>query len=193
MQPIGLLMIEHRLIEKMIGVIRNEIARCEKGGDITVEFIDAAVDFIRIYADKCHHGKEEYILFRDMNSKELPHELKHIMDELVEEHQLGRKAVADLVEAKKKYQQGEKQALTTIIECLRYMADFCPKHIEKEDKQFFIPCMAYFTSEEKDAMLNEEYEFDKNLIHQIYREKINTWMTKADREQEHMKRMTEAD
>ncbi|MGV8121443.1 MAG: hemerythrin domain-containing protein [Candidatus Xenobiia bacterium LiM19] len=180
MQPIGPLMIEHRLIEKMIGVIRKEIARSEKGGDITVEFIDAAVDFIRIYADKCHHGKEEDILFRDLNSKELPQELKHIMDELVEEHQLGRKAVADLVEAKKKYQQGERQALTTIIECLRYMADFYPKHIEKEDTRFFIPCMTYFTPDEKEAMLKEEYEFDKNLIHQIYREKIKLWTIEPD-------------
>jgi hemerythrin-like domain-containing protein len=79
-----------------------------------------------------------------------------------------------------KYRQGERQALTTIIECLRYMADFYPKHIEKEDKRFFIPCMACFTPEEKDAILNEEYEFDKKLIHQIYREKINVWTTAQD-------------
>ena len=30
-----------------------------------------------------------------------------------------------------------------------YMTDFYPKHIEKEDKRFFLPCMNYFTQEEK--------------------------------------------
>jgi len=74
MLPIAPLMIEHRLIEQMIVVIRKEIDRCESEGNINPEFIDAAVDFIRIYADKCHHGKEEDILFRDSNKKELPGE-----------------------------------------------------------------------------------------------------------------------
>lgn len=180
MLPIAPLMIEHRLIEEMIVVIRKEIGRCETEGNINPEFIDAAVDFIRTYADKCHHGKEEDILFRDLRKKELPDELKSIVSELLEEHQLGRKVVADLAEAKGKYVQGDKHALTTILDSLRYMTDFYPKHIEKEDKHFFLPCMNYFSSEEKEAMLKEEWEFDKNLIHQIYKEKIGEWTTNSD-------------
>jgi hemerythrin-like domain-containing protein len=177
MLPIAPLMIEHRLIEQMIAVIRIEIERCESQGIINPEFIDAAVDFIRIYADKCHHGKEEDILFRDLHKKELSDELKGIVSELIEEHQRGRKAVGDLVEAKRKYMNGDKQALPAILDSLRYMTDFYPKHIEKEDKRFFLPCMHYFTEEEKEAMLKEELEFDKNLIHQIYKDKLSVWTT----------------
>jgi hemerythrin-like domain-containing protein len=175
MVPIAPLMIEHRLIEKMIVVVRKEIKRYESDGNINPEFIDAAIDFIRVYADKCHHGKEEDILFRDLRKKELPDELKNTVSELIEEHQLGRKAVGDLVEAKQKYMHGDKQALSAILDSLRYMTDFYPKHIEKEDKHFFLPCMNYFTPEEKEAMLKEEWEFDKNLIHQIYKDKISAW------------------
>lgn len=173
MLPIAPLMIEHRLIEKMIAVIRKEIDRREGEGNINPEFIDAAVDFIRTYADKCHHGKEEDILFRDLNKKALPDELKRIVSELIEEHQQGRKAVADLVEAKERFMRGDKQVLPAILSSLRYMTDFYPTHIEKEDKHFFLPCMAYFTAEEKEEMLKEEWEFDKNLIHQIYKAKVN--------------------
>lgn len=181
--PIAPLMIEHRLIEKMITVIRKEIDRCESDGNINPEFIDIAVDFIRTYADRCHHGKEEDILFRDLNKKELPNELKGIMSELIEEHQMGRKVLADLAEAKRKYVHGDKDFLTAILDSLRYLIDFYPKHIEKEDKRFFLPCMNYFTSEEKEAMLKEEWEFDKNLIHQIYTDKISAWTTNSNREQ----------
>ena len=46
-----------------------------------------------------------------------------------------------------------------------------------EHKRFFLRCMNYFTQEEKEAMLKEEWEFDKNLIHQIYKEKISAWNT----------------
>jgi hemerythrin-like domain-containing protein len=173
MLPIGPLMIEHRLIEKMIAVIRKEVDRAKSEGNIDPAFIDTAVDFIRTYADKCHHGKEEDILFRDLNKKDLPQELKVIVSELIEEHKSGRKVVSELVEAKLRYVRGEEEALPAILDSLRYMTVFYPKHIEKEDRHFFIPCMDYFTVEEKDQMLKEEWEFDKNLIHQIYKAKVS--------------------
>ena len=113
MLPIAPLMIEHRLIEKMLAVIQKEIDRGEKQNKINPEFIDLAVDFIRMYADRCHHGKEEDILFRDLKQKPLSVEEKQIMDELIEEHQQGRKTVADLVKAKGQYLEGDQEALSS--------------------------------------------------------------------------------
>ena len=71
MMPIGPLMIEHRLIERMIALLKKESARIRSTGQVNVEFILSAVDFIRTYADHCHHGKEENILFRDLKKKKL--------------------------------------------------------------------------------------------------------------------------
>jgi hemerythrin-like domain-containing protein len=172
MLPIGPLMIEHRLIEKMIAVIKREIDRSEQQNRINPEFIDLAVDFIRVYADRCHHEKEEDILFRDLNKKPLSTEEKRLMEDLIEEHRQGRRTVADLVEAKSRYLKGDPEALPFMIDRVRFLVDFYPRHIEKEDKHFFLPIMNYFSPEEKEAMLREEWEFDKNLIHVIYRERI---------------------
>ena len=58
MMPIGPLMIEHRLIEKMIALMDKEIAKMKKHGKANPIFIDTTVDFIRMYADRTHHGKE---------------------------------------------------------------------------------------------------------------------------------------
>jgi hemerythrin-like domain-containing protein len=91
------------------------------------------------------------------------------MDELVEEHRWGRKTTRELLEAKEKYQQGDTDALSTIIDRMKFLVDFYPKHIEKEDRHFFIPVMTYFTEEEKAAMLDEEYEFDRQFIHEKYK------------------------
>jgi hemerythrin-like domain-containing protein len=172
MLPIGPLMIEHRLIEKMLTVIKKEIEHCDRQKKINPEFIDLAVDFIRIYADRCHHGKEEDILFRDLSQKPLSDEHKRIMEELVEEHRMGRKTVADLMEAKGRYLQGDPEALSQMHNLLLFLVDFYPRHIIKEDRHFFLPIMNYFTSGEKEAMLDEEYEFDKTLIHQIYKNRV---------------------
>jgi len=61
------------------------------------------------------------------------------------------------------------------MECIRLLIDFYPKHIEKEDKHFFLPVMDYFSDQEKDAMLQEGYEFDSSLIHNEYADKVSTW------------------
>ena len=88
MKPRGLLMIEHRLIEKMIALIRKEILKIKETNKVDVVFIDTAVDFIKIYADKTHHGKEEDILFVELSKKNLDPDHYRIMEELEDEHKL---------------------------------------------------------------------------------------------------------
>jgi len=167
--PIGPLMIEHRLIERMISVMRKELKRIRKDGTVNPKFIDTATDFIHIYADQCHHGKEEKILFRDLKKKKLQPTDKQLMEELIQEHVLGRKLTGALVKAKEKYQAGDNTALTTIMDTIQQLVDFYPKHIQKEDKVFFKSAMTYLDKAEKDAMLEEEYEFDRGYIHVVYK------------------------
>ena len=172
MMPIGPLMIEHRLIERMIDVMKEELLLIEKEKKVDPEFVERAVDFIRTYADRCHHGKEEDILFRDLGGKKLTDEHRRTMEELVEEHKWGRRVTARLVEANTRYVQGNREALSAIIDCIKTLVDFYPRHIEKEDKHFFIPCMEYFSEPEKESMLKEEWEFDRSLIHEKYRNMV---------------------
>lgn len=169
MMPVAPLMIEHRLIERMIRVIAAELSRIEGTGGVNPGFVDVTVDFVRNYADNCHHGKEENILFRDLAQRPLTAELERILKELVEEHRKGREVVGQLVKAKEQFLLGESRAVSSIIESMHWLVDFYPKHIEKEDRHFFLPCMGYFSKGEKDAMLNEEMEFDRNFVHVRYK------------------------
>ena len=81
MMPIAPLMIEHRLIERMIRLMDKEADRIRQGGRPDVDLINMVIDFIRTYADKLHHGKEEDILFKSLAKKSLSAEHKKIMDE----------------------------------------------------------------------------------------------------------------
>ena len=168
MKPIGPLMWEHRLIEKMLAAMLRHIDKVEKTKKVHPLVIDTAVDFIRIYADRTHHGKEEEILFRDLAKKDLTPELKRIMQELLDEHVWGRRTTAAIVAAKEKYLAGEEGKLAEIIDLARQLGSFYPKHIEKEDKHFFYPCQEYFDKEEQTKMLAEFWEFDRKMIHEKY-------------------------
>jgi hemerythrin-like domain-containing protein len=168
MKPIGPLMWEHRVIESMIEVLKGQVQTIVNAGDVNVVLIDQAVDFFRTYADRTHHGKEEDILFRDMEKKALSAEHKRIIDELIEDHKAARKLVGDLVEAKERYFTGSLEAALEVGECLRKLVTFYPVHIEKEDKHFFFPCLSYLSEQEQKRMLQEFYEFDRNMIHEKY-------------------------
>jgi hemerythrin-like domain-containing protein len=139
MLPVGTLMIEHRLIERAIKLISDEISVMKEKRTADPEFIRIIIDFIKTYADKLHHGKEEDILFRDLALKNLSHEHAKIMEELIQEHILGRTITNDLVKARKDYIGGNEAAINKIIEKMDFLVRFYPKHIEKEDKHFFLP------------------------------------------------------
>jgi len=168
MQSRGPLMKEHRLIELMIAVIRDEMARIEKTRKIDPLFVDAAVDFIRVYADRTHHGKEEDILFKDLAGRNLPEAVRRVMNELVEEHIFGRSATRSLVEANARYRRGEASALEDVLRWLRTLVDFYPRHIEKEDKVFFPAYHGILTEAEDRALLAAFWDFDRKMIHEKY-------------------------
>jgi hemerythrin-like domain-containing protein len=178
MKPIGPLMWEHRLIEQMVNLLRGEVARITGRNTVNVILVEQAVDFFKTYADRTHHGKEEEILFRDLALKKLSPEHRAVMDELIREHVHGRELVRKLVEAKDLYVNGYADALSHIARELKELVEFYPKHIEKEDKNFFFPCLGYFTEAEQDRMLGEFRAFDQNMIHEKYRTVVETLLGK---------------
>jgi len=168
MKPIGPLMWEHRLIEKMLVSFMRHIDKAEKSKKINPLVVDMAVDFVRMYADRTHHGKEEEILFRDLVKKDMTPELRKTMQELLDEHVWGRKTTAALVAAKGKYLSGDEGKLSELISLGRQLGESYPRHIEKEDKRFFYPAQEYLSKDEQEKMLAEFWEFDRKMIHEKY-------------------------
>jgi hemerythrin-like domain-containing protein len=174
MMPIAPLMIEHRLIERVIAMMKQTLREAEQEQRVDPRFIDHATRFIREYADRCHHGKEEDILFRELGKKPMTEEHQRIMGELVQEHKWGRKTTRSLTDANRRYEQGEAGALYEITDHIRSLVGFYPEHIEKEDKGFFLPVMDYFSDEEKDRMLWEGRAFDSDLLHREWDELVSS-------------------
>jgi hemerythrin-like domain-containing protein len=168
MKPRGPLMIEHRLIEKMLALAAKELDLIRKHGRVDALVIDTFVDFIRTYADRTHHGKEEDILFKALEHKNLNDRDGAMMTDLINEHINARKAVGRLVEGKDRYVSGDTAGLDTVTETLTFLIDFYPIHIRKEDDIFFPETEKYFSAAELDDMLSDFWEFDRKMIHEKY-------------------------
>jgi hemerythrin-like domain-containing protein len=169
MQARGPLMIEHRLIEKMLGVIRRSLEQAEQAQAIDPCFVDVVVDFIRIYADRTHHGKEEDILFSELRKKQLSGKDQLLMDELIEDHILVRSTTKKLAEANMLYRKGNKAEFGEVTACLKTLVELYPKHIRNEDDVFFPAARTYVSDMEDQTMLKEFWEFDRKMIHEKYK------------------------
>jgi hemerythrin-like domain-containing protein len=172
MKPIGPLMIEHRLIERMVALLSGALEAMKQKHEVNTGLIDTGVDFFTTYADRTHHGKEEEIFFKELSMKELSVEDKTMMERLIQEHIWARQAVTKLDAANSRYARGDGDVLKDATYELEKLVKFYPMHMEKEDKEFFLPVMKYFSVQEQNAMLDEFWKFDQSMIHEKYRKMI---------------------
>lgn len=178
MLPVGLLMIEHRIIERMISLMTLELKKITEENKADPDFLSAALDFLKIYADKCHHGKEEDILFTVLEQKSLAEEHKKMLKELLEEHVASRKIVAVLTESADKYAHADNFALKDIAGNIQALVQLYSQHIVKEDKVFFLPVMEYLSKQEQDKMIRDFRNFDRDFIHEVYKNTLKKWECK---------------
>jgi hemerythrin-like domain-containing protein len=72
MKATEILMDEHRVIERVLTALERAAERLEQGGKLDPGFFVDATDFIRGFADGCHHQKEEGVLFKAMTAAGMP-------------------------------------------------------------------------------------------------------------------------
>src|SRR5512147_1720406 len=89
---------EHEGILLMLVILGKACAKLEKQQKVDLNHLEQMVDFFKIFADKCHHGKEEDLLFPEMEKAGIPKERGPIGVMLVE-HGKGRDYVRGMNEA----------------------------------------------------------------------------------------------
>ncbi|MDD5676209.1 MAG: hemerythrin domain-containing protein, partial [Chitinivibrionales bacterium] len=123
--PLQQLVEEHVFIKKVIGAIPRLIASLQTKNGNPREQIRVALDFIRNYADKYHHAKEEDILFGFFDPSQ------EIIAAMRNEHETGRGHVKATAAAL------DKADAAAIAEHLTAYATLLSDHIRKEDEVLY--------------------------------------------------------
>ena len=173
MMPIGALMVEHRWIERVIEDVRLRLGEQSSRSPIDSGYVNKVIDFLRIYAERCHYGKEEDILFRDLAEKNLEPPLRDMMGQLVADHAWARAATGRLDAANASLAAGHRASLEEVRRLLGDLAAFYPEHMQREDKVFFRPAMTHLSEDEQAGMLEAFMKFDAALIHEKYRQVVH--------------------
>lgn len=163
--PTEMLEAEHRVIARIVGITPVLADRIEEGEVIRPDVMQGIVEFMRIYADKCHHGKEEELLFPALVEKGVPMHGCPI-GTLIADHVSGRSLVGQLAESAEAYRLSEPEASQGLINSLRGIAALYPGHIWKEDYLLFPMTNKIMSSEELDALYRAFKQVELRIGHE---------------------------
>lgn len=133
MNCIELMVEEHKNIKRMLAVIRKFCYKILKGESVEYTDFDKIIDFVRNYADRHHHGKEESMLFSRMMEDLGPTAEKLVRYGMNVEHDLGRLHMMELEAAVKRVLDGDGEARLDVIANAISYTHLLHRHIDKED------------------------------------------------------------
>jgi hemerythrin-like domain-containing protein len=129
----ALLSDEHRVIERVLAALER---LTEKPATESLELWKTALDFIRHFADQCHHFKEEKVLFPAMEAHGIPNEGGPIGMMLLE-HEEGRSYVRAMFDALSKIAADDQNAQAALFQNAKQYLRLLREHIQKEDDILF--------------------------------------------------------
>jgi len=153
---------EHHIIQTVVGAMVVLAEELERGKAPRAGILRDLVEFMQVFADKCHHGKEEGYLFPLLEAKGVP-VTGCPLGILIHEHQSGRKLVAELADAVEAYEKGDSKEHEPLCASMRGLVNLYPNHIWKEDYLLF-PMTDKILNEDEQRELAKNFELVEKEI-----------------------------
>jgi hemerythrin-like domain-containing protein len=125
---------EHEVILSVLDVLDRLLARDDLAA-VSTE-LGRCVEFFRLYADACHHGKEEDLLFDALVQRGFSRESGPVAV-MLEEHRRGRGHVRGMADAHARMTAGDEAAQAELRREGRGYLDLMRGHILKENHALF--------------------------------------------------------
>jgi hemerythrin-like domain-containing protein len=136
MTPTNILRNEHKVIKAALACLHEMTVRIQAGQRVEIQDIREMLDFIRNFADGCHHFKEEKVLFPAMGLGGFPEDAGPI-SVMLHEHEVGRSYVRSMAEAVDRAEQGDSEGITPFLAPAQGYIALLENHIYKEDNILF--------------------------------------------------------
>ena len=165
--PMEVLEAEHHVIQKMVGAMAVLAEGLGAGHEPPVEMLRNIVEFMRTFADTCHHGKEEAHLFPCLETRGVPARGCPI-GVLIHEHERGRALVGQLAQATETYASGNGSAKDAVTETLRALIELYPSHIWKEEYLLFPMSAKVLSAADQQQLLQQFAEVDAAIGREVH-------------------------
>jgi hemerythrin-like domain-containing protein len=148
---------EHKIILLVLEAAEHEVRLIHDTGKVHADRVEKMLDFFRNFADRCHHAKEENLLFMKMRDKGIPGENGPIAV-MLKEHAEGRKRLKAVSDALPQAREGDASAIGIVKDNLSAYIELLRNHIKKEDNILYPMADQLFTFEDQKSLSDA---FDK--------------------------------
>lgn len=180
-KPTEVLVHEHEVIEKGLSILEKLIIKYQQEDSLDVKRLEQIVDFFKNFADKCHHAKEEKLLFPSLTTKGMPVQGGPI-GVLLQEHDIGRRYISGILEGIKKYSSRVADAKEEISNnCLGYI-ELLRQHIYKENNVLFPMAENLLSDSEQKELLEDFEEIEEKEIGPEVHEKYAKMIGELEKE-----------
>ncbi|MBD3216708.1 MAG: hemerythrin [candidate division Zixibacteria bacterium] len=159
MRPTDILTNEHKVIKKMLDITSAVCVKLSADEEVKGEHLKEIVSFFKVFADSCHHGKEEKILFKELEQSGFPREGGPI-GAMLAEHVMGRKLVAEMAAAADEYDKNKDSAAVRFAQNAGEYINLLRDHIYKEDNILFAMANQKLSKEQHDKLMEKFRNFE---------------------------------
>lgn len=134
MNPTKVMREEHGGIQLMLRILESILEEARKGKEPDFEAFEQVIEFFQVFADRCHHGKEEDLLFPALKGVE---EAANIISGLISDHERGREYVSAMVSSLKELRSGNESAMDRLATATYLYINLLREHIRREDEELW--------------------------------------------------------
>ncbi len=128
---------EHQVILRTLVVLERLVNRADAGNGFEHQAFAKSVEFLKLFADACHHAKEEDLLFPALEARGIPREGGPI-GVMLYEHTVSRGFVIEMDHALVAHSAGDTGAPDRFIAAARSYISLLRDHINKEDNILYM-------------------------------------------------------
>jgi hemerythrin-like domain-containing protein len=154
---------EHEVILRVLDATNNVAESLEAGSDVPPGTLWNIIEFLRLFADRQHHGKEEDLLFPELEKQGMPRNGGPIGMMLME-HQFGRSLIARMAEAARSYENGSRDAGAQWADAAFDYVSLLREHIAKENNILFVMAERILTPADQQRLLVDFQGVDSEKI-----------------------------
>ena len=172
---------EHDTILRMLEATEEVARRLRLEASVPADTLQGFLEFFQVFADRCHHGKEEGLLFPRLEQKGLARSGGPI-GVLREEHEQGRGLLSEMAASAADYRQGREAAGPRWAEAALRYAVLLRQHIHKENTVLFWVAENLLSQAEQEELAAAFEQWEQEKIGAGTHERLHAWMEKVTTE-----------
>ncbi len=143
---------EHEGINLMRTILEKVTSAGESGQKLDLDHIERMLEFFRVFVDRCHHGKEEDLLFPELEKHGI---LKNggPIAVMLTEHGQGRRCIQGMVDALAGLNRDAPEAATLLRQNAMSYVSLLRQHILKEEGVLFVMADKVLSPQEDETLL----------------------------------------